>query len=352
MQASEKEQNMERVVCAESLDAFIQRIFLRAGVPEGRAQVLANCLVEADLQGISSHGAIRIPVYVRRILQGLTETQAAITPIEDFPASALLDGKNIIGQVAGEEAMRTAIEKARTVGIACVGLRGTNHFGTCGHYSEMATKNDMIGFSFVNTTPLVAVYGGTRKAVGNNPLSIAIPAKKHFPIVIDMACSVAQGKIEILKKKGMDIPSGWAVDEDGRPTTDAAEALKGVLLPIAGPKGSGLAIAIDILCGILTGSGVGNEIRHLNDPEPQNLGAFFIAIDIAKFTNIDTFLDRVDRYIDYLKGTAREGENILMPGEDGFVKYQERMTAGIPFPSAVLDDLNAVAAQLGMADRI
>ncbi|MDY4609057.1 MAG: Ldh family oxidoreductase [Sphaerochaetaceae bacterium] len=343
---------MEKIILAESLGPFVHEIFVKAGVPEERATVLANCLVEADLNGISSHGVIRVPVYVRRILQGLTETKAVITPIEDFPASALLDGKNVIGQVAGEEAMRIAIQKARTVGIACVGLRGTNHFGTCGHYSEMAAKSNMIGFSFVNTTPLVAVYGGTRKAVGNNPLSIAIPAKEHFPIILDMACSVAQGKIEILKKKGLDIPSGWAVDEEGNPTTDPDKALKGVLLPIAGPKGSGLAIAIDILCGILTGSGVGNEIRHLNDPEPQNLGAFFIAIDIAKFTNVDMFLGRVDHYVDCLKGSAREGEHILMPGEECFINHGERLITGIPFPSAVLDDLNEVAAQLGMTDRI
>jgi len=167
-----------------------------------------------------------------------------------------------------------------------------------------------------------------------------------------MACSVAQGKIEVLQKKGVEIPAGWAVDENGQPTTDAAKALRGVLLPIAGPKGSGLAICIDVLCGILTGSGVGNEIRHLNDPAPQNLGALFLAIDISKFEDTAFFKQRVDGYIDYLKKTADPGETILMPGEIAACTMRERMQSGIPLPEAVVDDLNALAERLGVAERL
>jgi len=339
---------MEKIILSDILTKQANKMFIAVGVPKNRAAVLAACLVDADLKGLSSHGVIRIPVYIRRILDGLTECNADIQLIREFPGTALLDGKNLIGQVAGEKAMALAIEKAKSTGIACVGLRNTNHFGTCGHYSEMAAKEHMIGFSFVNTTPLVAVHGGTKKAVGNNPLSIAIPARKHFPILLDMACSVAQGKIEILNKQGMDIPSGWAVDENGNPTNNAMAALKGVLLPIAGPKGSGLAIAIDIICGILTGSGVGNEIKHLNDPEPQNLGAFFIAIDISKFEDVDVFLRRVDGYIDYLKGTAGKGEEIFMPGECEYRIMGERKLRGIPISEAVLNDLNQTAGRLGL----
>ena len=327
-------------------------IFEAAGVGQARAETLANCLVEADLMGISSHGVIRIPVYVRRILEGLTEINAEIEPIREHPATALLDGKNVIGQVAGEQAMTLAIQKAAQCGVGCVGLRGTNHFGTCGHYAAMAAKQNMIGFTFVNTTPLVAVHGGTHKAVGNNPLAIAIPAGTHDDLLLDMACSVAQGKIEVLQKKGMEIPAGWAVDENGKPTTDAAKALRGVLLPIAGPKGSGLAICIDVLCGILTGSGVGNEIHHLNDPVPQDLGALFLAIDISKFEDVAFFKQRVDKYIDYLKKTAAQGETILMPGEIGARTMRERMQSGIPLPEAVVDDLNALAERLGVAERL
>ena len=287
---------MSTVRSEKQVRTIALHIFEAAGVSRARAETLANCLVEADLMGISSHGVIRIPVYVRRILEGLTEIHAEIGPIREHPATALLDGKNVIGQVAGGQAMTLAIQKAAQCGVGCVGLRGTNHFGTCGHYAAMAAKQNMIGFAFVNTTPLVAVHGGTHKAVGNNPLAIAIPAGTHDDLLLDMACSVAQGKIEVLQKKGMEIPAGWAVDENGQPTTDAAKALRGVLLPIAGPKGSGLAICIDVLCGILTGSGVGNEIRHLNDPAPQNLGALFLAIDISKFEDTAFFKQaNVDR---------------------------------------------------------
>lgn len=322
------------------------------GVSEHRAALLARCLVEADLRGVSSHGVMRIPVYVRRMQEGLTDIASEVAVLRDYPATALLDGKNIIGQVACEQAMELAIQKAGACGIGCVGLRGSNHSGTCGHYSDMAAQRNMIGFSFVNTTPLVAVHGGTHKAVGNNPLSIAIPAKVHDNIVLDMACSVAQGKIEMLQKAGKGIPQGWAVDENGQATTDAAKALRGVLLPIAGPKGSGLAIAIDVLCGILTGAGVGAEIHHLNDPVPQNLGALFIAIDIAKFEELDPFLSRVDQYIDYLKSTAVHEEKILMPGEHESALKRERLANGIPVQEAVLAELNALANRLGVGERL
>ena len=266
--------------------------------------------------------------------------------------SAVLDGKNIVGQVSSEKAMELAIEKASVTGIGCVSLGHINHSGTCGHYSSMAAKKGMIGMAFVNTTPLVAAFGGTRKAVGNNPLSVAIPAQKHFPIVLDMACSAAQGKIELLQKQGKRVPEGWAVDSEGNPTTDPAKALKGVLLPIAGPKGSGLAMVIDILCGVLSGSGIGTEVRHLNDSVPQNIGAFFIAIDISKFTSFDEFCRRVDGYIDYIKGTARDGENIMMPGELNFITEKERMVSGIPLPEVLVDELNSLASSLGVEERI
>lgn len=336
----------------EKLKHFVYAIFSSVGVPNARAETIADCLVEANVRGIDSHGVIRVPIYVKRILAGLTEVSGEVKTVFDYPASAVIDGKNIIGQVAGEFAMRTAIEKARTVGVGVVGLRETNHFGTCSHYSLLATKEDMIGICLVNTTPLVATFGGTRKAMGNNPVSVAIPAKTRYPVVLDMACSVAQGKIEMALKQGKAIPAGWAVDAEGRPTTDANAALQGVLLPIAGPKGSGLAIVNDILCGILTGSGVGNEVLHLNDDAPQHIGAIFAAIDISKFADISVFKRRVDAYIEYLKSTAREGEQILMPGESEFLTAEERGKKGIPVPIAVRDDLNDVARLIGVAEQI
>ena len=343
---------MEKIIAAETLQAFEKSLFIRLGMPEERAQILSHCLTEADLQGISSHGAIRVPVYARRIKEGLTDISSDIAVIEDHPGSAVLDGRNVVGQVSSEKAMRLAIEKARITGIGCVSLGHINHSGTCGHYSSMAAREGMIGMAFVNTTPLVAAFGGTRKAVGNNPLSVAIPAKRHFPIVLDMACSAAQGKIELLQKQGKPVPDGWAVDADGNPTTDPAKALKGVLLPIAGPKGSGLAIVIDILCGALSGSGIGAEIGHLNDSRPQDLGAFFIAIDVSKFVSLDQFLNRVDGYIDYIKGTAREGEQILMPGELNFIMEEDRKVSGIPLPDVLVDELNALAAANSIGERL
>ena len=343
---------MTITVSKDRLESFVSEVFVRAGVPDDRAKVLASCLVEADLEGISSHGATRVPIYVKRILDGYTEVMEDVSIVENYPATAVVDGKNVIGQVASEFSMRLAIEKAKKVGFGCVSLRATNHAGTCAHYSMMAVKENMIGFTFMNTTPLAAVFGGTHKAVGNNPFSVAVPASRHYPVVLDMACAAAQGKIEILLKKGERVPEGWAVDEDGKPTTDPAKALKGVLLPIAGPKGSGIAIINDIICGILSGSGVGNEIRHLNDPAPQNLGCLFMALDISKFDDVEHFKNRVDDYVDYLKGTAVNDETILMPGEVGFLEKENRLQFGIPLPEKIVDDLNVTAEKLGMEDRL
>jgi len=343
---------MDKIIKKEQLESFVKSIFLKLGVPQQRADILTSCLVEADLQGISSHGVVRIPIYVKRIKEGLTELTEETSILKETKATALLDGKNIIGQVACEDAMRLAIKKAKECGFGFVGLHNTNHAGTCGHYSMMAVKENMIGYSFMNTTPLVAVHGGTHKAVGNNPLSVAVPAGRHYPVLLDMACAAAQGKIEVLQKKGEKVPEGWAVDENGKPTTDPVAALHGVLLPIAGPKGSGLAIINDIICGILTGSGVGKEIYHLNDPVPQNLGCVFMALDISQFIEVDTFLDRVDSYIDYLKGTAVGDETILMPGEIGFLEEKKRKVAGIPIPEKVVQDLNEVAKGLDLKENL
>lgn len=343
---------MERMIAPQKLKELEIGIFQSLSILPDNANTLADCLTQADLWGISSHGAIRVPIYAKRIKEGLTDISSEPEVIEDHPSSAVINGKNAIGPVAAEKAMHIAVEKAKNTGIACVALGNTNHFGTCGRYSTLALEDNMIGFASVNTTPLIAAFGGTRKAIGNNPFSIAIPASRHFPIILDMACGPAQGKIELLQKQGKRVPDGWAVDADGYPTDDPQKALHGVLLPIAGPKGSGLAISVDILCGILSHAGIGAEIGHLNDSRPQNLGAFFAAIDISKFVSVDRFLERVDGYIDYVKGTGREGENILMPGEISFIEAEKRTKEGIPLPSVLIDELNELAAKSGISTRI
>ncbi|MCF0238155.1 MAG: Ldh family oxidoreductase, partial [Sphaerochaetaceae bacterium] len=262
---------MEKKFNYENLISYGKDLLVAAGVPENRALVWASCLVDSDLRGLSSHGLLRLPVYIRRVREGLVNPNASLEKVKDFGAVALLDSHNGIGQFSSTEAMKLAIEKAKTMGIGCVGLGHGTHSGACGHYSEMAIKENMIGFAMFNTNPLIAVYGGSKKVIGNNPFSVAIPALRHDPIVLDMACSVAQGKIQLFAREGKALPSGWAVDENGNPTTDPKEALKGVLLPIAGPKGSGIALVVDIICGLLTNSGIGNEITPLKDNKPQNI---------------------------------------------------------------------------------
>lgn len=318
--------------------------------------MVADSLLEADLRGVSSHGAIRIPVYTSRIQHRVVELDKPVDVCLDTGAIAVIDGHNTLGQISATKAMYLAIEKARQFGIGCVGVRNSHHYGTAAYYAQMAAAKDMIGFATTNTNPLMPPLGGMRRTIGNNPLSYAIPAKDHFPMVLDMACStVAQGKITLAVKKGISIPEGWATDADGRPTTDPQKAIKGFLSPVGGPKGFGLAMIMDILSGPLTGAACGNEVSALTGvfDRFQNCGHLFIVIDISKFCNVDDFKKKVDKYIDYVKScpTNDSVSGVYMPGEIEYNLRIKRMKDGIPLPGAVVEDLKILSKELGVDYR-
>jgi LDH2 family malate/lactate/ureidoglycolate dehydrogenase len=271
---------------ASELAAFTAKLFGAVGVPEPDAARVAQGLVDADLEGHSSHGVMLVEMYIERLRKGSVSAGAKPTIVSDKNGAIILDARHVLGHLSGDEAMALSVARAHTFGAGITAVRHGFHFGTARRFALAATRADCIGIAMCNTRPLMPAPGGAERLVGNNPVAIAIPADSTIPIVIDMAMSeAAMGKIRAAEKAGRSIPPSWAVQADGSPTTDPTEAIKGMLLPAAGPKGFGLAFIIDLMCGLLSGGAIGDEVRPLYGDlsVPYDCSHLFIAIDLAHF---------------------------------------------------------------------
>lgn len=342
--------NETRYVKPERIRAFVVRLFCQAGVSEDDAGMVADNLIDADLRGVSTHGLTRIPLYFEKIDAGLCNPKARPVILRDFGGTALIDAQHSLGQVSSTMAMNLALEKAEKFGIGFVGVRNACHYGTAGYYAMMAESRGMVGLSTTNSGLCVAPFGGNEPRLGTNPVAVAIPAKRNLPILLDMATSrVARGKLLVAKKKGEPIPADWALDAEGRETTDAAKAFAGMLLPL-GYKGYGMAVVIDMLSGVLMGSGFGKRVDTPDDL-PQ-VGSSFMAIHTEAFCDPDEFRTNVDTLIDEIKQTRlMDGvERIYMPGEIEFEQRKENMACGgVPLQPFQIHELDALAAKYGLA---
>ena len=264
----------------------MKALFHATGISEKASTTMAEALVEADLAGLPSHGVMQGEVYLARLRAGSLTTAEQAERVVDRDAMAVLDAHNMLGHLAAAQAVDLAVEKARRFGIAAVAVRNAFHFGAAGRYAAMAAKAGCVGIVMANTKATMPAPGGAQALVGTNPIAVAIPTADEPAIVLDMATSAGSvGKIRMAGKAGRAIPEGWAVAADGSPTTDPAEALKGLLLPAAGPKGFGLSLIVDLLCGLLS-SGIWGEAiptihGDLTKPAPST--HLYIAIDIAHF---------------------------------------------------------------------
>ena len=313
---------------------FVSDLFCAAGTSKEDADLVADVLIKADLRGVKSHGVSRIPIYIKRIELGLVNPKAELKILHETPVSAVVDGGFNLGQITATKAMGMAIDKAKKTGVGMVGMNKSHHYGIAAYYSQMAADEDMIGFSCANTTALMAAPGGASKAIGNSPFSFAFPADKQLPVVFDAACSaVAQGKIIVANINGQKIPDNWALDPEGNPTTDPAQALKGFLLPMAGPKGYGLAVVMEILAAVLSSADTGTHLSSIyNDLEhPQDCGNFFMAIDLKAFGDVEEFKKRMDQYILDMKSgkKAKDTKELFMPGEIELKKEIQSLQEGI-----------------------
>ena len=342
------------------LIGFTTRILEKLGVSPQDAAIAADAIVSADLRGVESHGVAHLAqFYVQRIQKGFINIHPNITISSQAPATAIIDGDRGIGFVLGHRAMSEAIERARKVGVGLVAVRNSTHFGVSAYYAMMALPHEMIGLAMSSTGPIVFPPGSKARGVGTNPISLAVPAGVESPFVLDMATSVvAGGKVSEAMRKGLPLPAGWAVDNQGGITTDpkAVFAGGGGLLPLGGTpelgvyKGFALAVAVEILCNILSGSVAG----LLQTVEPGAAGNkcdhFFGAIRIDGFLPVETFKAKMDDLIQAYHSLPKvDGvADIFLAGEMEAATERARRVEGIPLHEKVSASLREIGQQLGV----
>jgi LDH2 family malate/lactate/ureidoglycolate dehydrogenase len=346
----------EPYIDAARLVEFGAAVYAGAGVPEADARLLADTLVQADLWGHQSHGVLRLGWYLERIRNGVMKPVTQPEFAVDAGAVALIDGHDGVGQVLTEFAAKDAIRRAKAHGIAAVGLRYSNHFGTCMYYTRMAALSGCVMLLTSNGGPAMAPWGGKKKIIGTNPWSVAAPAGRHAPFLMDMAnTGVARGKIYLARQKRQAIPLGWALNAAGEPTTDPQEAIDGIILPMGEHKGYAIAMMVDVLSGVLTGSGFLSAVHSpYKTAEKSNAGHLLIALDIEAFQPLAQFGARMEEYIRELKSVplAKGYDEIYYPGELEAKNDVQNRKQGLKFPADTLIDLARIARETGLETKL
>jgi L-2-hydroxycarboxylate dehydrogenase (NAD+) len=346
------------------LKDFTEKVFLSIGCPADQAKVAADCLNQADLRGVDSHGVARLNGYVRLWELKRLNATPHMRVIHQTPSTAVLDGDLGLGLVTAPFAMHLAIEKAKNAGTGWVAVQNSNHFGIAGYHAMLALKEDMIGISMTNASPLVSPTFSKSRLLGTNPIAIAIPARKQPPFVIDMATTtVANGKLEVLQRKGLDAPLGWTQDKDGNPTTDAYSLKKGgSMLPLGGDrehgghKGYCLGAMVDIFSAVLSGANYGpwvppfvSFLEPAKDQVGKGIGHFLGAIRVDAFRPASEFKAEMDHWIETFRNAEPTGqEKVLIPGDPERELTAGRLKNGIPIHEKVAADLTELAKKLNL----
>ncbi|MFN7920946.1 MAG: Ldh family oxidoreductase [Bryobacteraceae bacterium] len=339
-------------VAYEELRAGVARVFSACRMSEPDAHLLADTLAWADLRGIHSHGVLRVPDYVRKFTHGGVDPCGRPRVVQERTAAIVVDGGNAMGQIAAHFAMERAIEGARGAALAMAVVRGSNHCGAMAYYAMQALARDMIGVCATNALPTMAPWGGLDKIVGINPLAVAIPTRDELPVVLDCAFSYSShGKIRVFHQKGSPIPSTWAFDKDGQPTTDASAAIEGLLQPIGEYKGVGLGVVFGLLSTVLSGASYGTALGNMIDgPRSGHDGHFFLAIDIAAFDDPQQVKLRADAAVRQIRESrkAQGAEALYAPGGlEAEIEARYRRE-GIPLNAVTLEALRRVANELSV----
>lgn len=343
------------LLAVETLTDLVERCFAGAGVDRADAAVVAEVLVYADLRGIDSHGITRVPNYLARVSAGLAGGSERMAAPRADGATARLDAGHALGPAAARRAIDLSVELAREHGLGLVALARATHFGAAGFYARRAATRGMVALVLSNAPRNVAPFGAAEPFVGTNPLALAVPVGRHGEFVLDMSTSVVpRGLIRRAAARGQALAPGMALDAEGRPTTDAAAALEGSLLPVGGPKGSGLAMGISLLAALLAGGDFDDEMDSMYEDfsRPQNLGQAFLAIDPWRFGDRDAATARLEGLVDRLHALApAEGfGQVLFAGEDGDLCERERRRAGIPVELRELRRIAEACRDAGIDD--
>lgn len=337
------------VLSYEQEKRLVSGILSASGFCEEDAELLGSVITHSDFTGVYSHGLSRLTRYLRQIKVGAINRDAHFSKTLDEDAVTVFDGDNGFGMVSVCKAYREGLEKARKYGVSFTTGKRNANIGCGSYYGWRAAEDNVICILVCNTYAFSSPFGGAERMIGTNPIIVAVPTGKHYPMVLDISTTnVAMGKIQAAEREGKAIPSEWAKDINGKPTTDPAEAYS--LSSIAGHKGYGLAVMVDVLSTMLSGACYGSDIGLFSKLEKENTGFGMIIIDPSKFMLIEDFKATVDRYIDMMKGSRKaEGvEEIFMPGEIEFRKLEENRKKGMSFSAALEKELVELSVALGV----
>lgn len=343
-------------VYPERLIDFATAVYAGQGMPEADARLVADTLVQADLWGHQSHGVLRLGWYLDRLRNGVMKARTEPEFVVDAGAVAVIDGHDGVGHVITMLATREAIKRAKAHGIGCVGVRYSNHFGTCMYYTLTGAREGCVTMLTSNGGPAMAPWGGRKKIIGTNPWSVAAPAGRHAPFVVDMAnTGVARGKIYLARQRRQPIPLGWAITADGEPTTDPQAAIDGIILPMAEHKGYAIAAMVDMMSGVLTGSGFLSAVHSpYKTAEKSNCGHLMIAMNVEAFQKLGDFNARMEEYIGEIKSvpTAKGYDEVFYPGEIEANNDAKNRKEGLSLPEDTLTDLRRIAQETGLEAKL
>lgn len=337
---------------AKDLQTFCEQVLTRLGMPQRDAAVVADSLVRADLEGNEGHGISRLAIYAKRIREGRIAADPAIA-FEPAGAVLRVDGGGGLGQVVASRAIERAMPLAREYGLAGIFVRNSNHFGTAAYFCQQACRENMALIAMTNSPPGIPPWGGKKAFFGTNPIAFGFPNRDGPPVIVDMSSSVvARGKIILAAKLGTPIPPGWAIDENGVETTDPDAALRGAVLPVGGAKGYALAMAVEIMCGVLSGAAYGPHVNNLykdGDP-PANVGHSFILLDISKWMPLEDYFDMMKTFLREVKEVPKAAgtEEIRYPGERRHAEFLERSARGLAVSKEVTAELQRLGGELGV----
>jgi ureidoglycolate dehydrogenase (NAD+) len=329
----------------DRLVSFIAACLEKLGLQAADARFVAQTLVAANLRGVDSHGVVRLPHYATRLRNGTVKARPSITAKRTGASAAVVEGDAGMGQLVAERAMREAIALAKESGVGAVIARNSSHCGACAWFVEMAVKEGMVGIALTHTDPIMVPPGMKRIFLGSNPIAFGAPGGDGAPVIVDMSTThAAWGKVIVARQEGKPIPPDWAVDAEGKATTDAARAVG--LAPTGAHKGYALAMMIEILCAHLAGVPFGLHVTKMYGEldKPRNLGHFMLALDISRFTDLATFRSQIDLLLREI-----HAESALAPGEPERLTAAGREKEGVPLGDGTLGELNALAAELGVA---
>ena len=332
----------------EELEQVMASALRRSGATESMAQATARALAAAEMEGLPSHGASRIPQYCGHVRNGRANGSAVPAVVRDSRAACLVDARGGLAFEACALAVRETIRRAREFGVSFASVANSNHFGVAAYHLEPVAEAGLVGLAFGNSPAAMPAWGGRRALFGTNPVAAVFPRRAGPPLVIDVSLSaVARGKIMVAARDGKPIPEGWAVDKEGRPTTDAKAALEGSMLPAGGPKGAMLALTVELLACALSGAAFGFESDSIfaEAGEPTRIGQAFLAIDPGALAGREVFLDRVETLVDAML----EDPGVRLPGARRIAQREKARTAGIAVPAELLARIRALAGEAGDA---